>query len=493
MLVGVSMTVLFTNNRNRSALSRGAQAGRLRRIAAGIYTDEIDRSDADVVARHRWEIVAHLIPDAVIVDRSAASSGSPAGEILFVASEIRRRDVRLPGLTVAVREGRRLPSDQMWANGLLLSSPARTLVDNLALSRGRGTIARTLSTAELGDWMARQARLLGDTRLNRLRDEAKGIAQEFGLSDCIAEIDALVGAALGTRPVSGGSRALTARSVGRGFDEDRVRRFDEVATALIRLEPSEELPLSLPEEPDEAQSSLGFWEAYFSNHIEGTAFAVDEAEHIVRTGELPADRPADGHDVLGTYQVVTDAVERMRVPFDVDDFYDILLSRHATILGGRPDGGPGRWKRLRNQAGGYVFVDPDLVEGTLAEGLIHRERLTSPFARALYMFFLVSEVHPFTDGNGRVARTVMNAEFSNAGQSRIVIPIVWRNEYFSSVRQLSREGDVLLYARTLAYAWRWTAAMRWSDAPTTMQLMTATNALTDSTEASETGRRLLLP
>ncbi len=487
------MSVFFTNDQNRSTLSRAAREGRLRRIAVGVYTDEIDRSDADVVDRHRWEIVAHLIPDAVIVDRSAASSGSPAGEILFVASQTRRRDVRLPGLVIAVRKGRRLPSDQLWADGLMLSSPARTLVDNLALSRGRGAIARTLSTTELGDWVARQARLLGDARLNRLRDEAKSIAQELGLSERIAKIDALVGAALGTRPVSGGSRALTARSVGRGFDDDRVRRFDEVATALVRLGPSEELPLSLPEDPNDAPSSLGFWEAYFSNHIEGTIFAVDQAEHIVTTGELPADRAADGHDVLGTYQVVTDPVERTRVPSDVDDFYDILLSRHAAILGGRPDGGPGRWKQLRNQAGSYVFVDPDLVEGTLAEGLIHRQRLASPFSRALYMFFLVSEVHPFSDGNGRVARTVMNAELSHAGQTRILIPIVWRNQYFSSVRQLSREGDVRLYARTLAYAWRWTASMSWSDPPTTKHLMTATNALVDSTEAAETGRRLLLP
>lgn len=487
------MSIFFTNDQNRSALSRGAREGRLRRIAVGIYADEIDRSDADIVARHRWEIVAHLIPDAVIVDRSAASRGSPAGEILFVASEIRRRDVRLPGLVIAVREGRRLPSDQMWADGLLLSSPARTLVDNLALSRGRGTVARTLSTAELGDWMARQARLLGDARLNRLCDEAKSIAEELGLIERNAEIDALVRAALGTRPVSGGSRALAARSVGRGFDDDRVRRFDEVAAALMKLEPTDELPRSLPGDSHDASSSLGFWEAYFSNHIEGTIFAVDQAEHIVATGELPADRPADGHDMLGTYQVVTDPVERKRVPSDVEDFYDILLSRHATILGGRPDGGPGRWKQIRNQAGSYVFVDPNLVEGTLAEGLIHRQRLASPFSRALYMFFLVSEVHPFSDGNGRVARTVMNAELSHAGQSRIVIPIVWRNEYFTSVRQLSREGDVRLYARTLAYAWRWTASMIWSDPPTTKHLMTATNALIDSTEAAETGRRLLLP
>ena len=36
--------------------------------------------------------------------------------------------------------------------------------------------------------------------------------------------------------------------------------------------------------------------------------------------------------------------------------------------------------------------------------------LDDPIARAIYMMFLVSEVHPFDDGNGRMARIMMNAE-----------------------------------------------------------------------------------
>ncbi len=487
------MSLIFATHGNRSSLARSAALGQVRRVARGIYSDELDRTDEEVVAGHRWEIVAHVIPDAVIVDRSAASGGAPAGGTLFVASQARSRKVLLPGLSIAVRPGPRLPSDQMWTDGVVISSPARTLIDNLALSRGRANLARTLSQSELGDWVARQARLLGDQRLNRLRDEAREIAVALGVPGRADEADELIGAALGTRPAAGGSRALAARAEGRGYDEDRVQRFEDVASQLVELVPSEELPASLPPAANEAHSSLGFWEAYLSNHIEGTVFAVEQAEQIVATGEPPRDRPADGHDVLGTYRVVTDAVERVRVPRTAEELSDILLARHAEILGGRPDQGPGRWKREPNQAGSYVFVHPTLVEGTLAQGFLQRERLTSPFARALFMFYLVSEVHPFSDGNGRVVRTLVNAELSHAGQSRILIPIVWRNEYLSAVRQLSRQGNVLLYARTLAFAWRWTATMTWSDPVTTRLQLERTNALVDSTEAAETGRRLLLP
>jgi hypothetical protein len=487
------MVVVFAESQNRTSLSRAARQGQLRRVARGIYTDELEGSDEQVVARHRFEIVAHLVPDAVIVDRSAASGGAPAEGVLFVASQTRVRDVKLPGLLVAVREGPRLSSDQLWAEGLYISSPARTLVDNLAVSRKRGKVSRTLSRPELGDWVARQARLLGEERLNRLRDDAKQIAAELGVPERDREIDGLVGAALGTRRAPRRSKALAARAAGRGFDEERVAMFEDLAGALASFEASEEVPASLPADGAEAGSSLAFWEAYFSNYIEGTIFSVEEAERIVETGVPPADRPADGHDILGTYHVVANPVERAKVPISESEFLGILRSRNAEILAGRPELGPGEWKKQNNQAGTYVFVDQELVEGTLAEGFVHRERLSAPIARALYVHFVVSEVHPFTDGNGRVARTMMNAELSYAAETRIVIPIVWRNEYLTSMRQLSRERNFRLYMRTLGFAWRWTAVMNWSDPPTTRLLLERTNALVDSTEAADNGRRLLLP
>ena len=42
--------------------------------------------------------------------------------------------------------------------------------------------------------------------------------------------------------------------------------------------------------------------------------------------------------------------------------------------------------------------------------------LDAPFRRAAFIHFLISEVHPFADGNGRMARVMMNAELV-AGRS----------------------------------------------------------------------------
>jgi fido (protein-threonine AMPylation protein) len=45
-----------------------------------------------------------------------------------------------------------------------------------------------------------------------------------------------------------------------------------------------------------------------------------------------------------------------------------------------------------------------------ARGWPAGRELPSASARALYVLFLIAEVHPFNDGNGRISRLGMNAE-----------------------------------------------------------------------------------
>ena len=58
---------------------------------------------------------------------------------------------------------------------------------------------------------------------------------------------------------------------------------------------------------------LPFYESYFSNYIEGTEFSIEEARSIVETQTPPAERPADGHDILGAYRCVVDPVGRAQL------------------------------------------------------------------------------------------------------------------------------------------------------------------------------------
>jgi Fic family protein len=133
------------------------------------------------------------------------------------------------------------------------------------------------------------------------------------------------------------------------------------------------------------------------------------------------------------------------------------------------------------------------VEGTLQEAFDIYQRLISPFARAVFQMFLVSEVHPFDDGNGRIARVMMNAELVSAAEQRIIIPQVYRNNYLMGLRALSvnRRADALI--ATLDFAQRYTAAIDYSSFEGARVTLERTNAFRDPAEADTAGMRLLLP
>jgi len=97
-------------------------------------------------------------------------------------------------------------------------------------------------------------------------------------------------------------------------------------------------------------------------------------------------------------------------------------------------------------------------------------------ARALLAMFLVAEVHPFTDGNGRLARLVMNAELSVVGASRIIVPTLFREEYLDCLRVLTRQGEPAPFLQAMQHIHAWTAAFNYDDLDRVLAQMTACNA-----------------
>ena len=378
-----------------------------------------------------------------------------------------------------------------WMGGLRKASIPRALVENLAPSRARSFTSRTLSGQELADWVAQLAQQYPADRLNRFRDRARKLAAVLDLAHRFPVLDDMFGAALGTGEANR-SDLLGAIGRGHGWDVARMARFTELAEALAAgaLDPDPpHLPVLVPamlrEQP--------FFEAYLSNFIEGTEFTIEEAVHIVYDGDVPATRPADAHDITSTYQLISDPIEASAAPRAGPELVAQLRHLHARLLAARPEKRPGEFKREENRFGSYHFVGPDLVRGTLERGLSQRDQLELPFARAVFMMFLVSEVHPFDDGNGRLARLAMNAELTAAGEHRILVPLIVRTDYLNGLRRLSRDGDPRLLVRVLTNAWRWSAQVDFCTLDSARTWAGRTNALMDSTDAERSGKYLVLP
>lgn len=484
--------VFLSDARTSRAVGAAAKAGKARKVGPRLYTRNTDTPLEQVVRRNWQRIAALYFPGAVVADRSAVLAKPSEDGSLFLdigRSRTRREPLRLPGLTIRPRSGPGpVPGDMPFMDGLHFSGRARKFLDNMRPSRAsQGGVARTLSRAELEDELVRLASVRGTAALNELRDKAREVA---GPLDAIAQMEALddtIGAILGTRTAKLETSAARAYRSGRGFDPRRSELFDTLQTQLLQA--------PFQGRPERANSfpALSFVEAYFSNWIEGTEFELEEAEEIVFKRVIPEGRFEDAHDVLGTFELVDNPDLRARVPADPDDLLDLLRSHHALMLGRRPQVNPGAFKTRSNSAGATTFVHPDLVEGTLIEGYRYYEAIPPGPARAIFMMFLIGEVHPFTDGNGRVARVLMNAELSAVGEQRIVIPIVYRDNYLQGLRALSRNANPQPLIRVLDFAQAYASAIDWSDLAAAERVLEQTNAFVTPSLADERGVRLELP
>lgn len=437
--------------------TRLAEEGQLRRLYAGVYTSNLASPPEAVVLRNWAGIVGHLLPGAVLGYRSAIA-GQPEDGVIYVTRGRTRRSLELPGLRIEVIPGPGAlaspPLNDYPYKGIYVASEARGLLENL--SQGRGLAERTLSQEQVEARLEKFLVLRGEHKLNDLRDQAKGVAGALGMAREYARLSELVGALLGTHErKSLRSRQALARTAGRPYDAERLQLFDVLFAALkpaVLEHPADKAPSGL------ALENFAFFEAYFSNYIEGTTFEVAEAERIVFQGAIIGDRTEDSHDVMGTFQAATREPWRNKPPASADSFLKWLQSANAQVMSARPDKAPGQWKDIANQAGNTFFVLPELVPGTLREGFERIAALEDPVARAWMTMFVVTEVHPFRDGNGRTARLAMNCALSAATLSRVIIPTVYREDYLLPLKSLSKNRDPGPYLQSLAQAQRWTAA-----------------------------------
>ena len=475
----------FTSTRARQ---RRVSDGMIMPLARGVWTDAVGAAPAEIVAAKWREIVGRLLPGAVITDRSAFAMRPIDGE-LFV-SHSRTTPLRLPGLVVypdGSRDYRRDDDQPLDIHGrLYASSPARALIDN-AEQRGRpGAVRRRLSREELHDQIVR---IVSTSTPAQVRNIMDAVDRDVNKA-AAASIRVFVEAARGERDtVDTPSRAMRAAQRRETFDAERVRRLRQFASDLSR----EKLVQRFVEDTSR-MTYVAFYEAYFSNYIEGSTLSLEEAQRVVFDGD-DVGKPADAHDMRGTWQIVSDDGEMTHRAADADEFMDMLRDRHRAVMAQRPDKLPGRWKDLPNRAGATRFVEPEHVPGTLRAGWEEGQELTDPFQRAVYLMFLVSEVHPFADGNGRSARIAMNSELVSADQHRIIIPTILRTDYLSALTRATADGGPAGLHRVLEHAQRWVSLGDFSSVSRGSKYCLVTDAMYEAGVAERRGKflRILRP
>jgi Fic family protein len=211
---------------------------------------------------------------------------------------------------------------------------------------------------------------------------------------------------------------------------------------------------------------------YHSNHLEGNQLDYGETKALLLHGITAQGKPLRDHlEIRGHNEAIALLLDlaRNNSPLSQSD----LRNLHKTILGEPYDVDaitpagfsskkrvvPGEYKTQSNHvltATGEVFhfAEPFEVASKMTELMdwLDKQRAlatSNPILVAATFHYEFVRIHPFDDGNGRMARLLMNLELMRAGFPPAVIRTEEKDAYFSALRQADG-GNLAAFAEHIA-------------------------------------------
>lgn len=232
----------------------------------------------------------------------------------------------------------------------------------------------------------------------------------------------------------------------RFLAEIRRERWDPLLEAIRRgyAEDLRRTPASARERDREA-FAVRF--TYNTQRIEGSTMTLRETANLLVHGVTPAERPLRDVKEAEAHRAVFSSLlaERKDVSLSL-----VLRWHHEMFRATRPDIA-GRVREHQVAISGSRFVPPSPVEVypllreffrwyNRAKGGVH------PVELAALVHLKIVTVHPFSDGNGRVARLLMNLVLHRRGFPMLDIPYAGRNSYYNALEraQVRREDTVFV-------------------------------------------------
>jgi Fic family protein len=197
-----------------------------------------------------------------------------------------------------------------------------------------------------------------------------------------------------------------------------------------------------------------------STAIEGNTLTLGETKFVIEEGLTVSGKPLkDHHEVVGHAR----AIDLVYAMIGKDEIKDTdLFDLHRAIMTQividvyKPIGG---WKKEPNgtyffnektqQQDFYEYATPEETQALMDKWLaafnqriaiqLSREEALSAYAE---LHASLANIHPFFDGNGRVARLVSNIPVLKSGYPPILIPLEKRKVYIDKLVQCQLETGI---------------------------------------------------
>lgn len=200
---------------------------------------------------------------------------------------------------------------------------------------------------------------------------------------------------------------------------------------------------------------------YNSNHIEGNTLTYGQTMLLLIKGKTTGDHDIREYEEMKAHDLAIEKVremakdtERPLTTGDICDLNKIILVRPFYSPAITPDGQdtqkkiiPGAYKTTANHvrlSNGEIFyyAEPTEVSSKMLEMLdMYHEKTKElhPVIVAAKLHYEFVLIHPFDDGNGRVARLIMNYHLLKNGYPPIVIKSKDKKNYLTALAKADAE------------------------------------------------------
>ncbi len=215
--------------------------------------------------------------------------------------------------------------------------------------------------------------------------------------------------------------------------------LDILKAELLERKSLEALPSSIWKRA----SALNTWG---TNAIEGSTITRSDAERILLDGKTPGEKPV--RDVSETIQhevAFRGLLERSKSPISLETVLELHGQVFRLIV---PDAG--HWRRINVRIPGAKFSPPRMekvipeMESWLAEYQRRDMEGEDAFQLAAWMHFEFERIHPFSDGNGRIGRLLLNLHFIKRNWPPVHVLPMHRDDYLESLNQAAKGNFELL-------------------------------------------------
>ena len=175
--------------------------------------------------------------------------------------------------------------------------------------------------------------------------------------------------------------------------------------------------------------------------IEGNTFTVQQVDDLLRRGLSPSGKSLREINEVQNYL----KVREIRESYGGKVTIQFIRRLHALIMDNIDLQSAGMFRRIDGI--GIVGVDDAMTPAILIEGELQRiigeyyENLSmgwSPFEEAVLFHYRFEMIHPFTDGNGRVGREILNHMLTRAGYPRLIFTKAGGEDYIDALHHGNR-------------------------------------------------------